>query len=346
MRIVAGAATRPDADDRSHATISFAVRGTCRGDATGAPRARGRDDRPMRWLCVCTDRAAIVAPHRSISTREEAMPCVRSTASPPTELYYDDIGSGQPVVLIHAWPLSRRMWDSQVLALADGGYRCIAYDRRGFGDSGKPSGGYDYDTFASDLNDLMTQLDVRDAVLVGFSMGGGEVARYVARYGTGRVAKTALLASVTPFLLRTADNQGGVDGAVFDGMIEGVKTDRVAFLEQFLPNYFNYEPGIGLSDDLLPFNKSLAWSASALGMMQCINAFGTTDFREDLETLTVPTLIIHGDGDRIVPFEISSKLAHERIAGSRLEVIPGAPHGFAATHGKRLNELLLEFLGS
>jgi peroxiredoxin len=274
------------------------------------------------------------------------MPWVRTTASPSTELYYDDVGRGQPVVLIHGWPLSQRMWESQILALADGGYRCIAYDRRGFGDSGKPSGGYDYDSFASDLNDLMTQLDVHDAVLVGFSMGGGEVARYVGRYGTGRVAKAALLASVTPFLLKTADNPSGIDQAVFDGMIEGAKADRVTFLEQLLPNYYNYEPGTGLSADLLPFSKWIAWSASALGTVECIRAFGTTDFREDLAKLTVPTLIAHGDSDRIVPLEISSQLAHERIKGSRLEVIKGAPHGFAATHGLQLSELLLDFLGS
>ena len=274
------------------------------------------------------------------------MPWVRTTASPSTELYYDDLGSGQPVVLIHGWPLSQRMWESQIIALCDGGYRCIAYDRRGFGDSGKPSGGYDYDSFASDLNDLMTQLDVYDAVLVGFSMGGGEVARYVGRYGAGRVAKAALVSSVTPFLLKTADNPNGLDRAVFDGMIEGAKADRVEFLEQFLPNYYNYEPGTGVSADLLPFSKWIAWNASALATVECIRAFGTTDFRADLDKLTVPTLVAHGDSDRIVPFEISSKLAHERIEGSRLEVIKGAPHGLAATHGQQLSELLLDFLGA
>jgi non-heme chloroperoxidase len=274
------------------------------------------------------------------------MPRVRTTASPSTELHYADLGSGQPVVLIHGWPLSHRMWESQITALCDGGYRCIAYDRRGFGESGKPSGGYDYDSFASDLNDLMTQLDVHDAALVGFSMGGGEVARYIGRYGTGRVAKAALLSSVTPFLLKTADNPNGVDGAVFDGMIEAAKADRVQFLEQFLPNYYNYEPGTGLSADLLPFSKWLAWSASALGTVECIRAFGTTDFRAHLDRVTLPTLVAHGDSDRIVPFEISSKLAHERIEGSRLEVIAGAPHGLAATHGQQLGALLLDFLGS
>ena len=274
------------------------------------------------------------------------MPRVRTTASPSTELHYVDLGSGQPVVLIHGWPLSHRMWESQITALCDGGYRCIAYDRRGFGESGKPSGGYDYDSFASDLNDLMTQLDVHDAALVGFSMGGGEVARYIGRYGTGRVARAALLSSVTPFLLKTADNPNGVDRAVFDGMIESAKADRVQFLEQFLPNYFNYELGIGLSADLLPFSKWIAWNASALATVECIRAFGTTDFRTDLDRMTVPTLVAHGDSDRIVPFEISSKLAHERIEGSRLEVIAGAPHGLAATHGQQLSALLLDFLGS
>jgi non-heme chloroperoxidase len=273
------------------------------------------------------------------------MPHLKTTANPPTDLHYVDLGSGQPVVLIHGWPVSHRMWESQIIALSEAGYRCIAYDRRGTGDSGKPAGGYDYETFTSDLNDLMTQLDVRDAVLVGFSMGGGEVARYLGRYGTQRVAKAALLASVTPFLLKTSDNPGGVDKAVFDGMIEAAKKNRVEFLEQFLPAYYNYEPNKGVSADLLPFSKWMAYASSPLGTVQCITAFGTTDFRSDLKKITVPTLVAHGDADRIVPFDISSKLAHEQIKGSRLEVIQGAPHGFAATHGERLSELLLDFLG-
>ena len=274
------------------------------------------------------------------------MPYIKTTAAPSTDLHYVDLGSGQPVVLIHGWLVSHRMWESQITALTDAGYRCVAYDRRGFGDSGKPAGGYDYDSFASDLNDLMTQLDLRDAVLVGFSMGGGEVARYVGRYGTSRVAKAALLGSVTPFLLKTSDNPGGIDGSVFDGMVEGVKKDRIAFLEQFFPNYYNYEAGEGVSADLIPFSKWIAWNASPLGTARCITAFGTTDFRADLKKLDVPTLVAHGDADRIVPFEISGKLAHEQIEGSRLEVITGAPHAFAATHGPRTSELLLDFLGS
>jgi non-heme chloroperoxidase len=274
------------------------------------------------------------------------MPFLKTASAPATDLHYIDVGTGRPVVLIHGWPLSHRMWESQIDALTGAGYRCIAYDRRGFGDSGRPVSGYDYDTLASDLNDLMTHLDVRDAVLAGFSMGGGEVARYIGRYGESRVSKAMLLGSVTPFLLKTPDNSNGVDGAVFDGMLEGVKKDRIAFLEQFFPNFYNYEPGMkGVSADLLPFSKWVAWAASPIGTQQCIVAFGTTDFRADLKKITVPTLIAHGDSDRIVPFPVSGKLAHEQIKGSRLELLKGFPHGFAATHGQRLSELMLDFLG-
>lgn len=272
------------------------------------------------------------------------MPHLKTTAAPPTFLHYVDVGAGRPVVLIHGWPLSHRMWEAQIEALVDAGYRCIAYDRRGFGDSGRPTGGYDYDTFASDLDDLMTELDLRDATLVGFSMGGGEVARYVGRFGLTRVAKAALLGSVTPYLLKTANNPGGVDQSVFDGMIAGVKADRVAFLEQFFPAFYNYEPGKGVSADLIPFSKWIAWAASPIGTRDCITAFGTTDFRADLKKLTVPTLVAHGDHDQIVPFEVSGKLAHEQLPGSRLEIIQGAPHGFAATHAKELNRILIDFL--
>ena len=275
------------------------------------------------------------------------MPYVKTTGAPATELYYQDLGQGQPVVMIHGWPLSHRMWEGQVNALTAAGFRCVAYDRRGFGESGQPAGGYDYDTFASDLNDLMTGLDLRNAVLAGFSMGGGEVARYLGRYGSDRVSKAMLLGAVPPFLLKTADNPGGVDKGVFDGMLEAVKQDRVAFLEQFFPNFYNYEPGSkGVSADLIPFSKWVAWGASPLATQQCIVAFGTTDFRQDLKKITVPTLIVHGDADRIVPFDVSAKRSHEMIKGSRLDVLKGAPHGFAATHTQQLNDLMLGFLRS
>ena len=275
------------------------------------------------------------------------MPYAKTTGALATELYYQDLGQGQPIVMIHGWPLSHRMWEGQIAALCEAGYRCVAYDRRGFGESGKPPAGYDYDTFASDLNDLMTQLDLRDAVLVGFSMGGGEVARYLGRYGSDRVSKAMLLGAVPPFLLKTPDNPQGVDKGVFDGMLEAVKTDRIAFLEQFFPNFYNYAPGAkSVSADLIPFSKWVAWGASPLATQQCIVAFGTTNFRQDLKKFTVPTLVVHGDSDRIVPFEVSGKRSHEMIKGSRVEVLKGAPHGFAATHSQQLNKLMLDFLRS
>src|SRR5690606_4680236 len=181
------------------------------------------------------------------------MPRHQTSSSPQTVLHYLDLCQGQPAVLIHGWPLSHRMSESQITALTEAGFRCIAYDRRGFGESGRPAGGFDYDTFAADLNDLITQLDLRDVVLAGFSMGGGEVARYLGHYGSSRVAKAMLLGAVPPFLLKTSDNPEGVDHSVFDGMLGGVLTDRIGFLEQFFPNFYNYSEGAGLSADLLAF---------------------------------------------------------------------------------------------
>lgn len=275
------------------------------------------------------------------------MPVLTTTAAPSTELYYEDLGTGAPVVLIHGWPLSHRMWEGQVNALVAAGYRCIAYDRRGFGESGKPDGGYDYDTFASDLNDLLTTLDLRGAALAGFSMGGGEVARYIGRYGTSRISKAMLLAAVPPFLLQTPDNPGGVPESVFDDMLAGVTQDRIGFLESFFKSFFNWTPGSGTpSDDAVAYAKSIAWTASPLGTQRCIVAFGKTDFRADLAKFDIPTLIVHGDRDQIVPFEVSGQLSAAMIQGSRLEVLKGAPHGFSATHGDQLNGLMLDFLGS
>ncbi len=275
------------------------------------------------------------------------MPHLTTSASPFTELFFQDLGSGPPVVLIHGWPLSHRMWESQVNALTAAGFRCVAYDRRGFGESGRPTGGFDYDTFASDLNDLITHLDLEGVTLAGFSMGGGEVARYIGRYGEGRIARAMLLGAVPPFLLQTADNPDAADKAVFDGMIAAVTKDRVAFLEQFFPNFYNADAwAAGAHVDLIAFSKWIAWAASPLGTQHCITAFGTTDFRADLAKFTVPTLIVHGDDDRIVPLAISAQKSHALIRGSRLEVIAGAPHGFAATHAAELNALMLDFLRS
>jgi peroxiredoxin len=237
------------------------------------------------------------------------------------------------------------MWESPVNALVDAGFRCVTYDRRGFGRSGRPTGGFDYDTFASDLNDIVTTLDLDSFTLAGFSMGGGEVARYIGKYGTERVHKAVLISAVTPFLLKTADNPDGVDGKLFDGMIDGIKKDRVNFLAGFLLQFFNRDPGSSTpSDDVIAYNKSIAWIASPVGTQQCVTAFGKTDFRADLAKFDVPTLVIHGDQDRIVPFEVSGKRSAALIKGARLEVIKGAPHGLTATHGDRITQLLAGFL--
>lgn len=273
------------------------------------------------------------------------MPFVTTSSSPATELYYVDVGAGQPVVLIHGWPLSHASWENQINALVANGYRAIAYDRRGFGNSGKPASGYEYGTFASDLNDLILALDLHDAVIAGFSMGGGEVARYIGRYGTGRLSKAMLFGAVTPFLLKTANNADGVPREMFDGMIAGVTNDRIGFLDTFFTNFYNWDqPHDGVSDDLIPYSKFLAWPASAIATQQCIVAFGTTDFRADIAKIDIPTLIVHGDADRIVPFPISGKKSAAMINGSRLEVLKDAPHGFAATHPAQLNALMLDFL--
>ena len=273
------------------------------------------------------------------------MPTLKTTATPSTDLYYEDRGRGPAIVLIHGWPLSGAMWESQVNGLVDAGFRCITYDRRGFGRSGRPGGGYEYDTFASDLHDIVTMLGLESFVLAGFSMGGGEVARYVGRYGTAKMAGAALVSAITPFLLKTPDNPDGVDGAQFDGMIAGLKKDRIAFLNGFFPKFFNREDAAqSPNDDVIPYAKSIAWPASPLGTQECVVAFGTTDFRADLRRLDVPTLVIHGSADQIVPFEVSGKRAYEMLHDGRLEVIPNAPHGLAATHADRLTELLGDFM--
>lgn len=276
------------------------------------------------------------------------MPRLHTSGPHPTELYYYEQGRGQPVVLVHGWPLSHRMWESQITALSEAGYRVIAYDRRGFGQSGHPTAGYDYDTFASDLNDLMTKLDLRDAVIAGFSMGGGEVARYIGRYGSARVAKAMLLGAVPPFLLKTGDNPQGVDESVFADMFNAVRHDRLGFLGDFFYKFYNLDKSSGQGpqsgNELVAFSKWIAWAASPLGTAQCIVAFGETDFRADLAKFDVPTLIVHGDADQVVPLAVSGRRSHELIKGSRLEVIQGAPHGFAATHAQQLNALMLDFL--
>ena len=267
--------------------------------------------------------------------------------STSVELYYEDHGSGSAVVLIHGWPLSGRSWEDQVPALIEAGHRVITYDRRGFGKSSQPYGGYDYDTFAADLAALLEHLDLRDATLVGFSMGGGEVARYISRYGIDRVSKVVLAAAVPPYLYQSDDNpEGGLDDATIEQFKDGVRGDRIAFLDEFTTNFF----AAGDRSDLISepsrlYHREIAAFASPKGTLECIDAFSYTDFRDDLSKIGVPTLIIHGDSDAIVPFEVSGKRSHEAIANSSLVLIEGAPHGFNATHADQFNRALLDFLG-
>lgn len=279
------------------------------------------------------------------------MPHVKTSSSTPAaEVYYQDCnpsGTAGTVVLIHGWPLSHRMWEYQINALTEAGYRVVAYDRRGFGSSAMRWGGYDYDTFAADLKDLLDELDVRDVTLVGFSMGGGEVARYFGRYGADRVGKAVFVSSVVPFMLKTDDNPDGVPKKVFDDMMASVKEDRPTFLDGFGKDFVNYDKlSDRISEDLLHYTKHIALKAQPHATQQCITAFGTTDFRPDMSKITVPTMFVHGDADQIVPLDVSAKQGHQMVEGSRLEVIEGAPHGLNFTHTDRLNELFLDFLGS
>ena len=273
---------------------------------------------------------------------------VGSENGTPIELHYEDHGSGAPVVLIHGWPLSGRSWEAQVPALIAAGHRVITYDRRGFGQSSQPTSGYDYDTFAADLDGLLQHLDVQGATLVGFSMGGGEVVRYLSTYGDARVSKAVLAAAVPPYLYKSAENpDGGLDDATIEQFETGVKTDRLAFLEGFTKNFFAAGDKTDLvSEPLRHYSWLLAAGASPKGTLDCIAAFGRTDFRDDLAKVTVPTLVIHGDSDAIVPFEVSGKRAAESIKGSTLVVIKGGPHGINATHPQEFNAALLSFLQS
>jgi non-heme chloroperoxidase len=265
--------------------------------------------------------------------------------STPIELYYEDHGSGKPVILIHGWPLSGASWEKQVAALLATGHRVITYDRRGFGKSSQPATGYEYDTFAEDLHKLVTALDLHDFALVGFSMGGGEVARYIGRYGTERVSKAVFMSAVPPFLLKTGDNPNGVDGSVFEGIKQGIAADRPAFLAQFLANFYNVDVlgGKLISDEVVRLSWNVAVGASAKGTLDCVTAW-YTDFRKDLPRVDVPTLVIHGDADRIVPIEVSGIPTQKAIKGSRLVTLKGAPHGLNWTHADQVNAELVGFL--
>jgi non-heme chloroperoxidase len=263
------------------------------------------------------------------------------------ELYYEDHGSGKPVVLIHGYPLSGASWERQVSALLDGGYRVITYDRRGFGKSSQPTEGYHYDTFAEDLHKLITHLKLEQKFsLVGFSMGGGEIARYFGKYGSNGVSKAVIIGGVPPFLLKTNDNPDGVEGSVFDGIKKAVARDRYAFFTEFFKNFFNADLLLGkrVSEEVLRACWNIAAGASAKASLACVSTW-YEDFRQDLHRVDVPTLVIHGDSDRIVPIEAAGQRTAKLIKGAQLVVVKGGPHCIPWTHAEEVTSALVSFLG-
>src|ERR1700730_12799162 len=265
--------------------------------------------------------------------------------STPIEVYYEDHGSGSPVVLIHGWPLSGASWEKQTAALLAAGHRVITYDRRGFGRSSQPAVGYNYDTFAADLDAVLSTLKLTDVSLVGFSMGTGEVTRYIGKYGTKRVRKAVLIGTLGPYLVKTSDNPEGVDRSVFEGVKAGIKADRPAFLMAFLHNFYNYDVTGGklVSERVLEENWNVAVGASATGPLACVDTW-IEAFRQDIPRNTVPTLILHGDADRILPPEATSRRQAQMIKNARFIELQGGPHGVLWTHAEQINTELVKFL--
>jgi len=261
------------------------------------------------------------------------------------EIYYEDHGRGRPVVLIHGYPLDGHSWERQERVLLQAGYRVITYDRRGFGQSGQPTVGYDYDTFAGDLNALLERLDLTDVVLVGFSMGSGEVTRYLGTYGSSRVGKAALLGVIPPFLLKTEDNPDGVDGRVFEDIKEAIVNDRYAYFEAFFDNFYNVDVlgGTKISDRALQASFIVAVGSSPYATYACVDTW-LTDFRGDLPKIDVPTLVVHGTEDRILPISATAERLPALIKDVRLVTVEGGPHNIAWTHPDEVNRALLEFL--
>jgi non-heme chloroperoxidase len=263
----------------------------------------------------------------------------------PIEIHYEDHGSGQPVVLIHGFPLNGNSWERQERELLAAGYRCVSYDRRGFGRSSQPTVGYDYDTFAADLSALLEHLDVRDVVLCGFSMGTGEVARYLGRYGSGRVSKAALLGAIPPFVLKTEDNPEGVDRQVFEDIKAAIVSDRYAFFKGFLDNFYNVD-ALGpdrISNQAWQASFEVAVGSSPYATYACVDTW-LTDYREDLPKIDVPTLVLHGTDDRILPFEATAARLEDLIAEVTVVPVEGGPHNIAWTHPEKVNAALLGFL--
>jgi non-heme chloroperoxidase len=266
--------------------------------------------------------------------------------SAPIEIYYEDHGSGQPVVLVHGYPLDSSSWEKQSAVLLDAGKRVITYDRRGFGKSDKPTTGHDYDTYAADLSALVSALDLQDAVLVGFSMGTGEVARYLSRYGSHRVAKAVFIGPLQPFMLKTEDNpSGGMSQTDVDGMLDTIKADRYAFFTGFLQNFYNADENLGtrISEEALRNSWQLATNISPYTSVWAV-ATWFTDWRADIDEIDVPTLIMHGTGDVNVPIDITSRVLAKMLPSATYIEIEGAPHGMLWTHGEEINKALLDFL--
>jgi non-heme chloroperoxidase len=262
------------------------------------------------------------------------------------DLYYEDHGSGDPVVLIHGYPLSGASWEKQLPVLLAAGRRVITYDRRGFGKSSQPTAGYNYDTFAEDLYKLVTKLKLRNFALVGFSMGGGEVARYIGKHGSKDVSHAVFISSVPPFLLKTPDNQEGVDGSVFEGIQKAIAADRYAFFTDFFKNFYNTDLLLGkrVSEQAVQASWNVAARASATASLACVPTWHE-DFRKDLSRIDVPTLVIHGDADRIVPIAAAGERTAKLIKGARLSVVKGGPHCITWTDAEEVNHELLNFLG-
>jgi non-heme chloroperoxidase len=261
------------------------------------------------------------------------------------DLYYEDHGSGRPVVLIHGYPLNGASWEKQTAALLAAGHRVITYDRRGFGKSSQPATGYDYDTFADDLRKLLTTLDLRDVALVGFSMGGGEVARYLGKYGSDVVRKAAILSGVPPYLLKAADNAEGVDKSTFTGIESAINSDRYAFFTEFFKNFYNADVLLGsrISEQAMQASWNVAIGSSAIASFECVHTW-YTDFRQDLARIDVPTLVMHGDADRIVPIKASGARTAKLIKGARFVEVKDGPHAINWTHPEIVNAELVRWL--
>lgn len=269
------------------------------------------------------------------------------TGNTPVDIFYEDYGSGQPVILIHGWPLSHRAWEPQIEAIVDAGFRAISYDRRGFGLSSFPWNGYDYSALTTDLNEIITQLELKDAVIVGFSMGGGEVVRYFTDFGGKNVTKAALISSIIPLVPQKADNPDGVPEKDLNDIMSALKKDRVGFLQQFHRNFYNYEDNKDtVSEAHLHYDWSIASYASPRATLETAKAWASTDFRPELKNVNVPTLIIHGTADNIVPIKTAGDQAAKGIANNSYHKIDGGPHGLSLTHKDKVNKLLIDFLKS